>query len=198
MVVDEILSIVKETLTEDYPTCFRERFRAAAAIREKILPFRAVEDVRNTMDHFSLALQRAAERDVPGWVAPPPAATPLEEANRDPYVQVWRGRRHLAAAEFQSVYYIATTCMDESQKVLESDFAADEADYDELCETFDRLSKRLGQISPPKDGGMNTVAANQEEISRIQDERDKMEELIEPIYALYRRTQSIGSDRARL
>jgi len=188
--VSAVLDIVRELLERDYAECFAPRFESASRVEKGTVLLEALEELRNAFDHLSRAilLARAAEGG-------PPPRIGKEEIVGDPLIDATRARRHLAAGEYYSLYYIATCRIRDTERLLQSDLTKNAiANRERFFDELDGCMNALSLIDLPRlTTDATHVSEIEAEIQRTQDIRDQLDPLVVHLNSLWRHAaQSAG------
>jgi hypothetical protein len=169
--VGDVEGVWRETLEEDYAKGFAPRFGWSSRVRKSAVPFHAVDELRNGLDHFARAvlLESAAKTG-----ASPPSIGD-EPLSGDPMLDAARGRRHIVAAEYFCLYYIATWRLDDINAMLVSPLLQALTDPVAEFDERDACIDALADVDQPN----TTVGARKAQ--EVNSEIDRTIELIEQL-----------------
>jgi hypothetical protein len=192
--VADVQAVLREALEEDYAKGFAPRFAWASRVRKREVPVPAIDELRNGLDHFARAMLLATANESGG----PPPSIDGEPLSGDPMVDAARGLRHIVAAEFFCLYYIATWRLDDINAMLASALLEHLSDPTKEEDERDRCIDALAGIEPPRP---TTGALTEQEVERETDRTaevlDQITDVAVKISELWRRLTR-ESKRARL
>jgi hypothetical protein len=178
-----VQDVLRQTLEKHYAKGFEPVFAWSSRVRKNSVPFRAVDDMRNAVDHFARALLLETA------LAHGKTSAKIGDVklSGDPMIDAARGRRHMISAEFECLYYIATWRMDDIKKMLKSPLLKHLHDPKAALDERDACIDDLADVGKPNTtSGAKTAALVDAETRRTIKLLEKLTEATARIDVLWK------------